>query len=169
MEFFRLELDKRYKNPVATQIKDSQIEQLEPSVWFTKITKDVKALDFFVIQKFNRKYFLVSDRLKQLFDIYGDGYEKAVPLFATDSQQQRLEFYWNLRLKNGDYLVPRMLYSKEEPMLREEPPFPTQCFQGTDGDGEYIIVSLPLAEHILRKNWNGIRLVPIKQKGGEGL
>ena len=168
MEFFRIESDKRFVNPVAAKIKDSQIEAQEPSVWFTKITKGAAAPDFFEIRKMNKRYFLVSDRLKKLLDLYGDGYEKAVPLFATDSEQNRLEFYWNLRLKHGDYMVPRTAFSREEPMLKEEPPFPIQCFQGADGEGEYIMVSLALAEHILRKNWKGIRLVPVHRKGDKG-
>lgn len=165
MQYFRLEPDKRFVNPIDLRIKDSLLNENEPFVWFTSIEKDCALPDFFIIRKINQKYFCMSDRLKQLFDLYGDGYEREIPFFPTDSKKELQEFYWNVRLEKQDMLATRPKFSTQEPMLIKEPEFPLQCFQAVDGEGDFILVSLPMAEHLLRKYFNGLTLIPIRQKG----
>ena len=167
MEFFRLEEDKHFVNPIQLEIKEELLRQTEPFVWFTKIKDKEDLPDFFLIQKWNQRYFCVSDSLKKLFDVYGNGYLRATPFFPTDAEKKRQEAYWIIELPDKEFLVKRPQHSTEELKLVSEPPYELHCFQGNDGQGDYILVSLFMTENILRKYYHGLLLVPVPLKEGE--
>lgn len=160
MEYFQIEQDKRFIIPMKLEINEKLFDKGEPFVWFTKMEQGKELPDFFVIHKLNRKFFCFSDRMKKLLDLYIDEYESAVPFFPTDSKLGRQEVFWQVSLPKQDIAVKRNVWSKEPVRLRCKLEDNQYCAQIKESDGQYyneiFIVSLPVAEHVLRKYWNGI-------------
>ncbi|SFR57775.1 hypothetical protein [Anaeromicropila populeti] len=166
MEYFILETDQRILQTIKPESKEGQFEKGEPFVCNTKFKEWGRLPDFFVVQKVRKKYFCFSDQLKQLFEVYADGFIRAVPFFPTDREKERQEVYWNLELAETEYFANRTLYSPEKPSLLKEPDCGCYCFQAEDEKGSYIIVSLHMVENMLRREIYGVKFVPIGIREG---
>ena len=168
LEYFKLEYDKRYSLPMQLKLDVKLFDKGEPFVWFTTIQKEKELPDFFEIKRLTRSYFCFSDRFKNLLDLYIDQYECAVPFFPTDAKLGRQEVFWQLALEKQDLASKRNIWGKEEVSLRKQLDTDKYCVQIAEYDGQFynelFIVTLPIAEHVLRKYWNGIKFKPVVVK-----
>lgn len=144
-------------------IDEKKFLQGEPFVHFMNLKHMKEMPDFFVVQKNVKKYFCFSDKAKKILDVYVDGFERIVPFFPTDREEERQEVYWNLEVPSKEYLVKRNFFSQEEPKMCTEPETGCYCFQYSDEAGSYFIISQHVVENLLRREIMGIAYVPIER------
>lgn len=140
MTYFILKEDERELNPMKVNLEQADLETEEGCVVFTEFKKHTTFIDYFQTKKLFDYQFFVSDRLKELLDIYGDNIT-ATPVIITDKNKEEQEVYWKMEVPVQD---PSRVKGK-------------YIFRVRHDKQEYIVVSLHLAENILRKNFSGIK------------
>lgn len=163
MEYFVLQYDERINRPLKLDFSQRVFEGEEPFIIYAELDEDTQCADYFCGKKLFNYYFCVSDELKELLDIYATNL-KAVPFFVTSKKRQEQKVYWKIDIHEEDCLIhePFMRYDKLK--LMKEPTANPYIFRVVFEKQHYLIVSLHLAENILRKDFYGIRFVPVQVK-----
>ncbi len=158
MEYFALQYDRQIIDLLKLDKHDIDFTTTEPFILPCEMEETITVPEFFIIQELFTYHFFISDRLKELFDVYHKDFE-AVPCFLTDTERQRQECFWKIKL-------PEIYQEKQEGTtdvyLVEEQAEGKYVFTLVIEKRKYIIVSLHLAEHMLRKNCYGIRYNPVE-------
>ncbi|KNY27947.1 imm11 family protein [Pseudobacteroides cellulosolvens] len=174
MDYFLLKQDERYKDlPVITQlsgkidIKNLNYQDIhnvaDTVIFYVKATPESSYLDIL-----NRDLFLVSEKLKNLFEKYQpDALFKTIVLI--DSENKKQEKYFLPVFKKVDALSPKCEFTRDKSVitkliLKKEGIMDHKIFSVSDGAKPTIIVRLDAAESILRRYLNGICLkrIPVE-------
>jgi len=160
MEYFIMRSDDRIRNPLKINEDMMDFETNEAFTVYTDFQPDTIFTDYFSVKKLFQYAFCVSDALKETLDIYTDNMQ-AVPVFVTDSEMQGQEIYWRIHVELQDCLVktPDMKYDKftiDTEKLQNK-----HLLRIGFEKQEYLVVSLSLAENILRKSPVGIRFFQV--------
>ncbi|TCO67910.1 hypothetical protein [Marinisporobacter balticus] len=175
MEYFVMKYDDRVLSPIKIDLSTIDIDAKEASVAYAMFHENTTFVDYFYIKKLFKYNFCVSDELKELLDIYADEMT-AIPLFITDKKQENQKVYWKIDIEVQDCLEmkPHMKYddltiiqdkmkNKKDENKKDENKN-KYIFKVLFEKQEYLIVSLHLAENILRKNLCGMQFIPVKLK-----
>ncbi|MGN0305035.1 MAG: imm11 family protein [Lachnospiraceae bacterium] len=178
MRYFELMPDKEAVNPI-------QILRLDSKVYKNGISKEAFSkipsltVGYFEHSPERELYdvlqepaFLVSDRMKRLLSLYDPGMEfKGIQLFAVSQEDNTAPLYWlpyvasldclsNQTGKYANGMLEKLVLNRKK-VVRQE------IFR-VEGILEHkIIVSLPLAESMLRRGISGITFVPVHFSGGD--
>lgn len=163
MEYFLMLSDDRIGNRLKLQQDTMNIELTEACSVYTDFKEDTVFVDFLPIRQLFCHAFYVSDDFKELLDLYTDNLT-AFPVFITDKNQKGQKVYWRIDIELVDCVVkePNMSYSNLT--LYKSKLDSKHIFRIAFEKQEYLIVSLNLAETILRKEPSGIRFLPVKLK-----
>ncbi|GLB28688.1 hypothetical protein LAD12857_06110 [Lacrimispora amygdalina] len=161
MEYFLMLSDERIGNRLKIQPETVDFETTEACSVYADFKEDTVFVDFLPIRQLFRHAFYVSDDFKELLDLYTDNLS-AFPVFITDTNQKGQKVYWRVAIELVDCVVtePNMNYASLT--LHKSGPGCKHIFRIAFEKQEYLIVSLNLAETILRKEPAGIRFLPVK-------
>ena len=145
MEYFILREDKSNQDTISFSINEEYMKIEKPLVIPAKLSKDRKMGDFICRQRLHEKLFLVSNELKEVIEVYSDQELQAVPVFFVDAATEVQYCYWHIAFPKVDY-VDEGAY----------------VFQYEQDREQYLIVSLHLAEYMLRQNFYGMEYISMK-------
>ncbi|WP_129599953.1 imm11 family protein [Anaerophilus nitritogenes] len=163
MEYFLMKYDDRVLSPIKIDLSTVDIDATQASVAYAEFHENTMFVDYFYIKKLFKNYFCVSDELKELLDIYAD-HMTAIPLFITDKKQQNQKIYWKIDIQIQDCLEEKPYMGYDNLSIIKDKIKNKYIFRVIFEKQEYLIVSLHLAENILRKNLCGIKFIPVSLK-----
>ncbi|BCJ92690.1 hypothetical protein acsn021_02590 [Anaerocolumna cellulosilytica] len=161
MEYFILQHDNRLLEPLQIKKQDCNLLTKEPFILPCEMEENTWIPEFFVLKELFEHYFFVSDRLKELLDIYSKEVE-AIPCFLTDIKRQRQECFWKIELPEIYHTMQEDNVKMSDLCMDEQQVQGRYLFLLSSGKRKYGVVSLHLAEHMLRKNYYGILYIPVK-------
>lgn len=172
VEYFLLRQEEKLINPFLIDTKETDITMKEAFIAFGEIDDNTSIPEFFVMKKLFDHYFFVSDRFKTLLDVYADNMD-AIPVFLTDIKRQKQLCYWKIIIEEKDCININNAMRYDNLTLIKEKIESSFIFRIVFDKQEYMIVSLVLAEHMLRKNLYGIKFIPVhliqgEEEDGEG-
>lgn len=144
MEYFIMMPDERIQTYRRLDYTTPGFSGDEPFVAFAEFDETERFPDYFYGKVLFEYFFMVSDSLKDILDAYSSDIQ-AVPVFITDTKQRAQKVYWKIKCpaESGRYLFL---------IVREK--------------ARYLVVSLELAENILRRQLYGIRFRQMPEKWG---
>lgn len=176
MRYFELTADHSLSNPI-------QIQKIDTQIYKNGISKEafdeVKRLQvaYFdhseqteICDVLEEPAFMVSDALRRVFLLYEPAMEfKGVQLFANDMEDNTAPLYWL------PYMEPVSCISRESRkypngmleklVLDRDTPLNRHIFRVADILEYKVIVSLPVAESMIRRQMTGIALEPVVFSG----
>jgi hypothetical protein len=161
MEYFILQQDSRILELLQIKKHDCNLSTSEPFILPCEIEENTWIPEFFVLKELFDHYFFVSDRLKELLDVYSKEVE-AIPCFMTDMKRQRQECFWKVELPEIYHTMQEDNKKMSDICIDEQQVQGRYLFLLSSGKSKYTIVSLHLAEHMLRKNYYGIQYIPVR-------
>ena len=161
MEYFLMLSDERIGNRLKIQPETVDFETTEACSVYADFKEDTVFVDFLPIRQLFRHAFYVSDDFKELLDLYTDNLS-AFPVFITDKNQKGQKVYWRVVIELVDCVVTEPNMNYVSLTLHKSGPGCKHIFRIAFEKQEYLIVSLNLAETILRKEPAGIRFLPVK-------
>ncbi|SNS56590.1 hypothetical protein SAMN05446037_101327 [Anaerovirgula multivorans] len=163
MEYFVIKQDNRVTSPLKIDSSTIDIDTEEPFVVYADFHPTTTFVDYFCKKKLFNHYFCVSDALKEMLEIYADNMT-AIPFFVTDKEQKGQKIYWKIDLELQDCLEIHSQMRYDNLAIIKEKIKSKYIFKVAFQKQEYLIVSLHLAENILRKNLCGIQFIPVSLK-----
>lgn len=160
MEYFVMMPDQRIKNPLKINTDSIDFQTWEAFAAYTDFQPDTAFVDFMTLKKQFSHLFCVSDSFKELLEIYDD-HLSPVPFFVTDRNQKGQKIYWIIHVESIDCLEVKPFMRYDNLVLKSEKLKNKYIFRVTFEKQEYLIVSLILAENILRKSPTGIKFLPV--------
>lgn len=160
MEYFVLYQEMKLKRPFVIDMVKNDLSMDDAFVLFGEIKDNTSLPEFLNVKQLCRTYYFASDRLKRLLDCYSDDIW-AVPVFFTDVERSRQECYWKLYLPEIECLSENTAERYDNLHVRADKIEGEYIFRAVSGMQEYIVVSLHIAEHILRSSIYGIKLYPV--------
>lgn len=161
MEYFVIQPDDRSLFPLRLNLSEKEMDFPDPFVTYADYDENTDFYDYYYINKWFKHCFCVSDRLNELLEVYEDNIRK-IPFFITDKKLQNQKIYWKIHMDAQDCLeiTPHMRY--DNLTVVKEKIKDKYVFKVSFDKQEYIIVSLHLAENILRKNMIEMKFVPVR-------
>ncbi|MHC1748110.1 MAG: hypothetical protein AB9856_06955 [Cellulosilyticaceae bacterium] len=163
MEYFVMTQDKRVMKPLLTNLEEKYFVTQEPFVTYANFDESTTLVDYFYHKKLFSYCFCVSNKLSDLLEIYADNY-KATPFFITDMEQKNQVVYWKIELEEINCKIQNVKDSYYALWIDSKSIKDKYIFKVVFDKQEYVVVSLHLAENILRKNFWGITFVPVQLK-----
>lgn len=164
MNYFIMEQDLRAVLGTRVDLKNPAFLGDEPFVTWLEFSREEKIPDFLWGGQRDSPVFCVSDEMKSILEIY-DSFLGATPVFLTDTACRNQKVYWSIKLKEEACLVQNLYGKKEEQILCCEPDKDLYFFKARNERTWYPVVSLELAENLLRRHMYGICFYPIKGAG----
>lgn len=167
MDYFILDTDERFTNMKRIDDTDKGFYGTEPFVTYLNFDKGELLPDFYQSQSQNGTFFCVSDGMKAILDSYGC-LTKAVPFFLTDLEYRDQRIYWNIDILEKDCLKQELYADRNQLSFRMMPDIEEHLFKAVNLKKQYLIVSLELAENLLRRRLSGLSLYPVEPVSKEG-
>ncbi|MGC6174213.1 hypothetical protein [Lacrimispora sp. 38-1] len=164
MEYFIMLPDERvplYKN---LDYSNPGFQEKEPFVAYGDFSEEDQFPDFFYGKTMFHFCFCITDRLKDVLDVYSSNIQ-AIPFFLTDKSYRSQIVCWRIDCPVEDCLLAEGWEKENSLTLRGIPEENPYIFRVVREKAQYIIVSLELAENILRRRLYGVRFIPVR-KGG---
>lgn len=165
MEYFIMLPDERISLYKSLDYSIPGFQEKEPFVVFGDFDEDDRYPDFFYGKSLFNYYFCVTDQLKDILDVYSSNIQ-TIPFFLTDKAYRSQIVCWRIDCPAEDCLLTEAWEKEHDLTLRSLPEQNPYLFRVVREKAQYIIVSLELAENILRRQLYGIRFIPVK-KGWE--
>lgn len=177
MRYFELTADPELSNPVRIQEIDTQIYKNGISKEAFNAVKQLQVAYFDnseqteICDILEEPAFMVSDALRRVFLLYEPEMEfKGVQLFANDMEDETAPLYWL------PYIVSVSCLGKESRkysngmleslvMDREAPIGGRHIFRVADILEHKVIISLPVAESMIRRQMTGAAFKPVAFSG----
>lgn len=161
MEYFILLPDERVPLYKHLDYSDPCFQEEEPFVAYGDFSEEDQFPDFFYGKSMFQFCFCITDRLKDVLDFYSSNI-RAVPFFLTDKSYRSQIVCWRIDCPIEDCLLTERGRKENKLTLREIPEENPYIFRVIREKAQYIIVSLELAENILRRRFFGIRFIPVE-------
>lgn len=158
--YFIMTSDPTLTKPLKLKVTEQGFEGTEPFVTYSDFDAMTDCADFIMGKKLMTTICCFSNRLKEVMDDYADARE-ATPFFVVNKEQTDQEVYWHvkynhmpcLQKKNEGECVKLTLQGTLEPH--------TYVFEIVFEKQTYLIVSLEVAEGILKHSLEGIQFIPV--------
>lgn len=167
MEYFLMDQDARTLAGAGVDYRDAGFLGSEPFVTWFDFDEETKLPDFLQGEQGGRAIFCISDEMKEILDNYGC-LKETVPVFLTDTQYRAQKVYWKIEAEEADCLEQDWFADKQHMIFESEPPKGRYLFQARNIKKKYLIVSLELAENLLRRHMYGIQFYPVRRRSGDG-
>lgn len=162
MDYFIVKTSSKLNNPltVSTAQNDFVIQE-DCMMLRAEITKDTAIPDFWCANKMFQYYFFVSIPLYELLCDYVPDLEGIITTVA-DLESQEAEAFYQIEVPKAEYEEISGLERPEKIILREDAMPNPYLFRVVKDKKEYVLVSLHLAEHLLRTIVYGVELEPVE-------
>lgn len=167
MDYFIMQTDERIALHKEINYAHPGFRNKEPFVTFGRFNEDDRCPDFFHGRFLFDTYFCVTDQLKEILEAYSTEISM-VPFFLTDEDYRSQIVCWNMNCPVEECFL-------EEGRHNESPVFHCEGLENKQyifcvrkEKALYLIVSLELAENILRRQLYGIRFTPVSIVWKEG-
>jgi len=167
MDYFLMDQDVRTLADVPVDYGDAGFSGSEPFVSRLDLERDTKLPDFLQGEQGGRAVFCVSDDMKEILDNYGC-LKEAVPVFLTDTRYRAQAVYWKIGVLESGCLKQDWYADKRHMAFALKPPQGSYMFKVRNIRKEYLVVSLELAENLLRRHMYGIQFYPVRRWGEHG-
>ncbi len=173
MEYFELSQERAVENPIEVmnldrniytyQMKEKEYEKLETlKVAYYSGREYEEVCDILT-----EPTFLISDKIKRLFSLYDKSISfKAIQVFSTAPENKRAPLYWVAKFEMIECLhESSKKYTNgtiEELVLERKKIGEKQIFRVMPLLEYKVIISLPVAESLLRRRFYGIGLKKVK-------
>lgn len=161
MDYFVISPDDRAVSGKRVDYSNPAFRGEEPFVTWLELKQDERLPDFLWGGSRTQPIFCVSDEMKGILDYYGC-LTDAVPVFLTDVQYRSQKVYWRIDLQKQDCLVQELYAGGEQLKFRSMPGPYDYMFQAVNERVWYPIVSLELAENLLRRHMYGLCFYPVR-------
>nr|WP_317358926.1 hypothetical protein [uncultured Tyzzerella sp.] len=162
MEYFILDEDERLENKLKINFSDNKFEEDTPFILNLKTEKYTQFQDYMLGKNIFNYYFCISEKLYKIFSAYDDF--KIVPFFITDIENKIQMPYFKIEIRTIDCILDENVNKIEDIVICKEKINDKYIFKIKFKTIERIVVSLHLAENILKALPYGIKLVPLKLK-----
>lgn len=160
MPYFVVVEDQRFVNAFTPAMGKPELCSGEPIVTYADFSENVTFADLFIIKKMFDYYFFVSDRFKTLLSYYDDDTENT-PFFITSRDYEQQKTYWKINVKPLDLCFNPFKADKTEIEKLSVAMRDRYMARVLFEKREFLIVSLHIAENVLRKYFYGIKFIPI--------
>ncbi len=161
MDYFMILPDERISLYKDLDYSVPGFRQKEPFVTFGKFNEFDRYPDFFYGKDLFDYYFCVTDRLKEILDAYSSELQ-AVPFFLTDEAYRSQVVCWKIECPMEDCISFKDSDGECEITLQKSPAHTRYLLRVRNEKAQYMVVSMELAENMLRRQLYGIRFVPVK-------
>lgn len=163
MKYFLLRQKNKLIKPVTFSVNplEKETDDEEPVLLPCKIDEDTSMPDFLNYQNLFTNYLFVSEELYHTFRPYADEI-MGKPVILADMKTQYTAVYFKITLEEIDCLLKKENMSYNSFILEQSKLEHKTLFQITYENKKYVIVSLHLAENMLRKNFYGIDFIPVE-------
>lgn len=177
MKYFEVVPDQEIANPI-------QIQRVDRNIYKNAISEEdfqtipALAVGYFenlpereLYDVLHEPTFLLSDRVKRLLSLYAPKMEfKGIQLFAMEEQDNTAPLYWIPHIAPleclGDETSKYPNGAVKQLVLDGGKVLKQNIFRVAGILEQKIIVSLPIAESMLRRKVSGISFVPVRFSGG---
>lgn len=162
MGYFVMVTDNRADMGREVNFRDGRFQKEEPFVSYLKLAPADRLPDFIRGRTLQKTFFCVSEKMKEVLDVYGC-LVKCIPVFFTDFEYRSQMVYWNVDVKEENCLVQELYHDQEHLVLSSEPSQHLHMWKATMINTQYLLVSLELAENLLRRQMYGVRFFPVME------
>ncbi len=162
MDYFVMALDPRASGFEEMDFKDIRFQKEDPFVMHLKMAPEDRLPDLIQGKNLWKTFFCVSQKMKEILDIY-DCLAQSAPVFLTDYQYRSQQVYWNIKVQEQDCLVQDFYADQERLRFLREPKEGIHMFLATRVKTQYLLVSLELAENLLRRQMYGLCFFPVME------
>lgn len=160
MNYFILQTDERIKFHKNLDYSQPEFGKKEPFVIFSEFDENDRCPDFFSGRFLFDTYFCVTDQLKEMLEVYCPELQ-AVPFFLTDKKYRSQVVCWNINLPVEECILGEGRMNESHRFFLNGTNKQHYIFCVTKEKAHYLVVSLELAENILRRQLYGIRFMPV--------
>lgn len=162
MEYFVLQENRKLFQPLSIPTANNDFTVKDNSISLNAvIKKDTSIPDYKCVNKLFQYYFLVSSPLYELLEDFC-GMDDGILTAVTDTKSGQQAVYYSIVTELVDCLVKKPHMDVNELTIYENRVKDKFLFRVKFENQEYLIVSLPLAENMLRANTYGINFIPVK-------
>lgn len=166
MDYFVMDQDGRSETGRRVDLKNPAFYGQEPFVAWMDLAEKDKLPDFLWSGRV-KPVFCVSEAMKDILDHY-HCLLKTTPVFLTDRAHRSQRVYWLIELREEDCLRQDPYVLREEQEFCSIPDKSVSFFKARNVRIWYPIVSLELAENLLRRRMYGLLFYPVEQCRKEG-
>ena len=138
-------------------------KDIEPVFIQEDLSDDNRLVDYGMHRILFETFHYVSNQMQELLKIYNENL-LSKPVFLTDLKEKKLEPYWLITPESIDCVIEKPYMKREEVVLYANKLKGSHLFRVQYQKQDYIVVSLLLAENILRRNFKGQCFIPITIK-----
>lgn len=161
MDYFVIDQNPRETAGKRVDFRNPAFWKEEPFVTWMELKDGERLPDLLWGGDCTVRVFCISDRMKDILDSYGC-LLAAVPVFLTDKGYRSQQVYWRIVLRQEDCLLQELYAGKEELKFTCQPSEPVHMFKVLNVRAWYPIVSLELAENLLRRHMYGLCFYPVE-------
>lgn len=162
MGYFVMVTDNRADMGREVNFRDGRFQKEEPFVSYLKLAPADRLPDFIRGKTLQKTFFCISERMKGILDIYGC-LVKSTPVFLTDVEYRSQRVYWNIDVEEDNCLVQELYGDPQHLALSSEPGRHLHMWKAAMINTQYLLVSLELAENLLRRQMYGVRFFPVME------
>lgn len=162
MEYFILEEDSKLENNLKINFFNNKFGEENPFILNLKIEKYTQFQDYILGKNIFTHYFCISDKLYEIFQMYDEF--KVIPFFITDVEKKLQIPYFKIEIDELKCIVNEDINKIEDIEIYKDRIKDKYIFKVKCKTIERIIISIHLAENILKVLPYGIKLIPVKLK-----
>lgn len=162
MEYFILEEDNSLENKLKINFLNNEFEEEDAFILNLKTEKYTQFQDYILGKNIFKHYFCISEKLYEIFCMYDDF--KVIPFFITDAENKIQMPYFKIEIEELDCVVNKNINTIEDIEIYKDKVKDKHIFKVKCKTIERIIISIHLAENILKSLPYGVKLLPINLK-----
>ena len=162
MEYFLLEENSELTNKIKINFEKDEFNKDEPFILNLKTEKYVQFQDYIVGKNIFKYYFCVSDKFYEIMSAYED-FEN-VPFFITDIENKIQKPYFKINIDEIDCLESKENQTNKNITLYKHKIKDKHIFKIKYNTIEKLVISIHLAENLLKSLPYGIKLIPVQIK-----
>lgn len=162
MEYFLLEEDNKLQNKLKLNFQNKDFDGEEPFIINLKTEQYAQFQDYIVGKDTFKYYFCVSEKFYEIISIYEDF--KNTPFFITDVERKIQKSYFKIDIKEIACIEEKTNQTNKNITIYKDKVKDKYIFKIKYNTIEKLIVSIHLAENLLKSLPYGIKLIPVELK-----
>lgn len=162
MEYFLIEEDLELANKFKINFNKKEFKEEEPFIINIKTEKYTQFQDYILGKNIFEHYFCVSEKFYEIISAYEDF--KSVPFFVTDVENKIQKSYFKIDIEELDCMEEKQIQNTKNITLYKDKIKDKYIFKIKYSTVERIVISIHLAENLLKSLPYGIKLIPVELK-----
>jgi poly(3-hydroxyalkanoate) synthetase len=167
MDYFMTKYDIKIDKPKPkTNITDKEFNSINPMVKETSFEQVF--CDFIAYEQIKNSYYVISDELKKVFEMYSPNLESTALVFSN-ALQKKQKLHWIIRPEVLDCIAATTTYLPtqmvKELILSNKNINGKNIFLVKSKHQTFLITSLDATESILRRGFIGLKFTKVKIEG----